>query len=145
MQSSSLFSSIPLVPNKRIGWVIITAIIVAGSIILYSSNPATTNVFPSSPFRELTGLFCPGCGTLRGLHQLLHGNLEAAFGFNPFMVLCLPFMFYSYISYTMEVILGRQLYKPFIHPKLISCLLYSIIAYWFLRNIPVEPFSLLAP
>ncbi|MGB6297362.1 MAG: DUF2752 domain-containing protein [Rivularia sp. (in: cyanobacteria)] len=145
MQSSFLISSTPLVSNKRLGWVIITAVITAGSIVLYSFNPATSNVFPSSPFRELTGLFCAGCGSLRGLHQLLRGNLGAAFGFNPLMVLLLPFMFYSYISYTMEVFTGRSLYKPFIHPKLIWCLVYVIIAYWVLRNIPVEPFSWLAP
>jgi len=145
MQSSFLVSSTHLVSNKRLGWVIMTAAITAGSIILYHFNPATTNVFPSSPFRELTGLFCPGCGSLRGLHQLLHGNLVNALDLNPLMVLSLPFMFYSYVSYTMEVMSGRQLHTLFIHPKFIRYLLYSIIAYWFLRNIPIEPFSWLAP
>lgn len=145
MQSSFLVLSSPLVSNKRLSWVIITAAITASSIVLYSFNPATTNVFPSSPFRELTGLFCPGCGSLRGLHQLLRGNLGTAFSLNPLMILLLPFVSYSYICYTMEVFTGRLLYKPFIHPKLIWCLLYIIIAYWVLRNIPVEPFSWLAP
>ena len=44
--------------------------------------------------RYVTGLLCPGCGTLRGLHQLLHGHLAAAFRLNPVMVLSLPLLGY---------------------------------------------------
>ena len=58
---------------------------------LFTFNPADSSVFPPCPFRALTGFHCPGCGTLRGLHQLLHGHLLEAFSFNPLMVLFLPF------------------------------------------------------
>ncbi len=27
---------------------------------------------------------CPGCGTTRALHALVHGDVAAAFGWNPF-------------------------------------------------------------
>lgn len=52
--------------------------------LLYVYDPATTASFPSCPFRALTGLLCPLCGSLRAAHALLHGQIVAAFALNPF-------------------------------------------------------------
>ena len=41
-------------------------------------------------FHALTGLACPGCGGLRALHALLHGQIAAAFRLNPLFVAGLP-------------------------------------------------------
>jgi hypothetical protein len=90
-------------------------------------------------------LYCPGCGTLRALHQLLHGHLLEAFGLNPLMMLSLPFLTYSYISYGVEAIKGKPLFRIFIPAKWIWFLLEMIVAYWIVRNIPIAPFSWLAP
>ncbi len=35
------------------------------------------------PFRQLTGLPCPGCGMTRALNALAHGQWELAFSFHP--------------------------------------------------------------
>ena len=131
--------------KKRWKFALITFTIIASAIVLYCYNPATTSLYPSSPFRALTGLYCPGCGTLRGLHQLLHGHLITAFGLNPLMVISLPFLICSYINYGFEAIKGKPLLKIFIPPQWIWFLLQAIIAYWIVRNIPFHPFSLLAP
>ncbi|MGH9578069.1 MAG: DUF2752 domain-containing protein, partial [Terriglobales bacterium] len=63
-----------------------------GAAILYRWNPATAGFYPICPFLSLTGWYCPGCGSLRALHQLLHGNLGAAFDLNPLLVVALPFV-----------------------------------------------------
>jgi hypothetical protein len=113
---------------------------------LFLFNPSGgTSYFPSCPLRLLTGFYCPGCGTLRGLHQLLHGHVGAAFGFNPLMVLSLPFIGYAYLSYTMLALRGRGLPRFFVPPVLIKALFWVVVAFGILRNIPVYPFSLLAP
>jgi hypothetical protein len=39
-------------------------------------------IFPLCPFRLLTGWNCPGCGALRMMHDLLHGDLAAAINDN---------------------------------------------------------------
>jgi hypothetical protein len=52
--------------------------------LLYAYDPATTAWFPSCPFRALTGLLCPLCGSLRAAHELLHGHIVDAFLLNPF-------------------------------------------------------------
>lgn len=108
-------------------------------------NPAASGLYPPCPFRLLTGLNCPGCGTLRGLHQLLHGHPLAALDLNPLLILGLPFMGYVFLSYALVTIRGRGLPRVFIPTPLIWAMFWFIIAFWVLRNIPVYPFTLLAP
>lgn len=134
-----------LKPEKIVKFTLLTLVIITASVVLFRYNPATSGLYPSSPFRVLTGLYCPGCGTLRGLHQLLHGQLITAFGLNPLMIISLPFLTCSYINYGFEAIRGKALLTIFIPPKLIWFLLQAIMAYWVVRNIPLSPFNWLAP
>jgi hypothetical protein len=113
--------------------------------VLFFLDPATSSWFPPCPFHAWTGLYCPGCGTLRGLHQLLHGNLPAAFGLNPLMLLCLPFIAYGLLSELLQSISGRRLPARFVPGPCIWLLLAVILLFCVLRNVPLYPFSLLAP
>ncbi len=61
------------------------------AVILYRFDPVTAGFFPPCVFRALTGLLCPGCGTTRALHQLLHGEIAAAFALNPMLFAAAPF------------------------------------------------------
>ncbi|MEA5596169.1 DUF2752 domain-containing protein [Rivularia sp. UHCC 0363] len=124
---------------------ILSSIIVLAAIILYYFNPAGSQLYPSSPFRALTGLYCPGCGSLRAIHQLLHGHFLAALDLNPLMVLATPYLIYSFISYTSPVILGQKIPQVYVKPALIWLFLKVVFAYWVLRNIPLPPFNWLAP
>lgn len=131
---------------KQIEFGLVTAIIVAVLGVIWAVNPEQPGFFPPSPFRALTGYYCPGCGTLRGLHQLLHGHWLAALDYNPLMVLSLPFMVYAYGSYGLRAIAGRRILPSVRIPaRWIWLLLQVILAYWVLRNLPFAPFSWLAP
>ena len=57
---------------------------------LFFLDPATHGFYPPCLFKTIFGLPCPGCGSLRALHQLLHGNLEAAWTLNKPVVVGLP-------------------------------------------------------
>jgi hypothetical protein len=131
--------------EKYLRFLSISVAIIVATVVLYCFDPATAEIYPSSPFRALTGLFCPGCGTLRGLHQLLKGNFWTAFDFNPLAILSLPFLIYSYVRYAIKTLFGRSLPTFFIPSKWIWLLLKAIVVYWLLRNIPIAPFSFLAP
>ena len=134
--------------QKRTEWALLTTGLSCCLLILWAVNPADSSIYPPSPFRLLTGgLFCPGCGTLRALHQLLHGHLLAAIDLNLLMVLSLPLIAYSYLVYSSHALFKPQQWFPPIYTpaKWIWVILGVILTYWILRNIPVEPFSWLAP
>lgn len=120
-------------------------VLAAGSTVLFLFDPSGLALYPPCPFHTLTGLYCPGCGTTRALHQLLHGHLREALGLNPLMVLMLPFLGYSLLSYTTFVVRGRPLPGILAAPFWGWLAFGTILAYWVLRNIPLYPFSLLAP
>ncbi|MFA6451550.1 MAG: DUF2752 domain-containing protein [bacterium] len=118
---------------------------VAGVSILYFFDPASSGLYPQCAFHSLTGLNCPGCGTLRALHQLAHGHFVAALHLNPLMVIALPFLGYCVLSEALFQIGGKRLPIVFKSSVWGWILVGIIIAYWILRNIPAYPFTLLSP
>lgn len=69
----------------RIASAIAIVAVAAGAWVLYTFPPVTAGFYPQCAFRQLTGLDCPGCGSTRALHALLHGRVGEAFLFNPFL------------------------------------------------------------
>jgi hypothetical protein len=128
------------------GWVALgSATLVAGVTILFLFDPSESALYPPCPFRACTGLYCPGCGTTRALYALLHGNFGEAFGLNPLMVLLLPLLGCYLICYTISGARGRPLPVHLLSPSWGWLAFGTILAYWMLRNVPLYPFSLLAP
>jgi hypothetical protein len=118
---------------------------IAAVYVLYTFNPAKSAFYAPCPFHALTGLYCPGCGSLRALHHLLHGHWVTAFGLNPLMVLSLPFLGYSFLSYVTGGIRGQSLPTVFVPAIFIWIYLGIILLFLVLRNISSYPFLLLAP
>lgn len=120
-------------------------IITVGSAVLYWVDPAESDIYPPCPFHAVTGLYCPGCGSTRALHQLLHGHLGEAFGLNPLMILMLPYLGYSLLSSVMFGLRGRALPNLPTSPYWGWLAFWTVLIYGVLRNLPYSPFSLLAP
>ena len=119
--------------------------VLGGLALLFVADPATSGLFPPCPFHAMTGLHCPGCGTLRALHQLLHGNVPAALGLNPLAVVLLPVIACWFLFRLGQVVRGRSAPAVILPAFWIWTLLGVIIAFWILRNVPLYPFTLLAP
>lgn len=117
----------------------------AGLILLRLYDPATSGIFPPCPLRYLTGLYCPGCGSLRAIHQLLLGNIRAAWSLNPLTVMFLPFITYGLASDGLIQVRGRGLPQPFLRAIWIQALCALVIMFGIARNLPFHPFDLLAP
>ena len=110
-------------------------VLVTGAVLLlYFFDPAGTAIYPPCPFHFLTGHFCPGCGSLRAVHNLLHGHLAAALLLNPLMVVSVP-------------IVGVMLLNPtWIYKWWVPWLAFTVlVGYGIARNIPMWPLNLLAP
>lgn len=107
-------------------------------------DPNEPGNYPVCPFLAVTGHWCPGCGSLRGLRALLTGNVAGAVGYNALMVLSLPYLLYRWVIW----------FSPrFARPGAMAAVLpawaaYSLPvavgAFWVLRNVP-GPLSALAP
>jgi hypothetical protein len=118
----------------------------AGAIVLLRLfNPATSILFPPCPIQYATGLYCPGCGSLRAIHQLLHGRLQAAWAMNPLTVMFLPFLAYGLACEAAFYFRGLRLPQFTLPGTWIRALCAAIVLFGIARNIPVHPFDLLAP
>jgi len=136
---------VPALTSRRVALLAGSAGVTAALLALRFSNPASSRLFPPCPFLWLTGFYCPGCGSLRALHQLLQGNLSAAFAFNPFAVLSLPFLLYGAGSRASFLVRGRYLPRIFLPGWFIWILFLAVVLFGIARNIPAYPFQLLAP
>jgi hypothetical protein len=117
----------------------------AAIVLLRVFDPATSGVFPPCPVRYLTGLYCPGCGSLRAMHALLHGELGRAWAMNPLMIVMLPFIIYGLVSAALLELRGRGLPEVMLPANCIRAFCVVVILYAVARNLPLYPFDLLAP
>jgi len=128
--------------NKRLTALLIWLSIALGATYLFIFDPGKTGFFPACPFRTLTGFTCPGCGSTRGLHRLLHGDIVSALEFNPLMVLSLPFLLYALVRYTTAAVSGRPLQRHNLDAKYIWMLFGVIMSFWIFRNTRFYPFPI---
>jgi hypothetical protein len=103
---------------------------------LYFFDPVTSGIYPVCPFHQTTGLLCPGCGTLRAMHQLAHGNFAAAWGFNPLAVALVPAGVWLVARELIVLTTGRRLPGVITRPIFGWALLVVFVAFGILRNIP---------
>ena len=128
--------------NKRLTALLIWLSIALGATYLFIFEPGKTGFFPACPFRTLTGFTCPGCGSTRGLHRLLHGDIVSALEFNPLMGLSLPFLLYALMRYTTAAVSGRPLQRHNLDAKYIWILFGVIMSFWIFRNTRLYPFPI---
>lgn len=116
-----------------------------GLAVLGIYDPASSGIFPPCPLHYLTGLYCPGCGSLRAIHQLLQGHLQGAWAMNPLTCLLLPFLIYGLTSHALLCARGRGLPRVVMSAASIRALCAVIVLFGILRNLPMHPFDWLAP
>ena len=117
---------------------------VLAGLILFLFDPTRYQFYPVCAFHQVTGLLCPGCGSLRAMHQLLHGNLASAFHFNPFLILTLPIAAaYFGFSYCRPAPLSEPS-RCAVHWKWWWIFLVLALAFTVWRNIPGSTYNALA-
>lgn len=119
--------------------------VATGIVILRLFDPAHSAIFPPCPVQYLTGLYCPGCGSLRAIHALLHGDLQTAWAMNALTITLLPFIAYGLAYEAYVQFRGRPLTGLMLSARSIRALCGLIVLFGILRNFSVYPFSLLAP
>ena len=119
--------------RKAVG-VILIALAALFAIYIYATFDPETTPFPKCPFLWATGLKCPGCGSQRALHQLLHLRVGAAFGYNACLILFIPILLFLSSAELLRDKAPRY-YRASRHPALGWTLLALLLLWWILRNI----------
>jgi len=114
----------------------IVVILAIGGIFYYLFSPEESTFFPKCPFHSLTGLDCPGCGSQRAIHHLLHFQLKEAFLSNPLMIMVIP---YIVMGIYIEYFGGKEKYpriRQLLYGKNAAYIaLIVIIVFWIVRNL----------
>jgi hypothetical protein len=128
----------------RLGLGILSGLALASALgcaaILFWFDPSQSRFYPRCLFQEATGLLCPGCGSLRAIHQLLHGNLAAALRFNALLVVSLPVLAWFGGRYWVRRL--RQQPPGTFQTKWLFLFLGIAVAFSIWRNLPGGLFAL---
>jgi hypothetical protein len=131
--------------QQRYGiWFVMSALLIGGAAVLYLFNPAQFGFYPVCFFYKTTGLLCPGCGTLRAMHQLLHGHLGAAFRFNSLIISSLPLVAWGCLRAARDSAANKPA-LAWIRPSWLWLGLAVLIVFTILRNLPGASHYWLAP
>jgi len=125
-----------LIKIKKYKSILFIAIIAVAAIWFYRFNPAEDELFLKCPFKTVTGWDCPGCGSQRAIHELLHLNFGKAFYYNPLMVSLIPYVMLGF-AFEIDSVKNRfpKTRKFLFGTKAIFILLIVIIVFFVMRNI----------
>lgn len=120
--------------KKNLTAVSVIMAVTAVFVLLALVDPMESKWMPRCFFKVVTGYDCPGCGSQRAIHALLHGDIGAALGYNGLLVVSLPLIFYLVV-----VTLGRKRWEDLYRRSTSNVVIYAtlavIILWMIVRNI----------
>jgi Protein of unknown function (DUF2752) len=107
----------------------------AATAYVAAVDPNVGGHYPTCPFLAITGWYCPGCGALRAVHALAHGDLATALARNPFAVVALVYVVIGWALWLERTATGRAR-RWLAPPWVLYSVLGVILTFWVLRNVP---------
>ena len=120
-------------------------IIIGLAILFYFVNPKEHQLFPKCIFHSVTSYHCPGCGSQRAIHNLLHLNFGGVVSNNFLFLPAMLLVAYHYIHPILNKLLQWELPNIFYYKNTPWIIFGVVILFWILRNLPFYPFNILAP
>ena len=114
---------------------ILGLLLLAVALYYFFLNPyQQTDFFMSCPFYKITGYQCPGCGSQRAFHEILHFHFLEAFKQNALFVLGIPYvLLIFYANFNKEK--HQKLRQALVGNKTLLILLIVAILFGVLRNL----------
>ena len=91
------------VTSRLPGWAAPAAVAAGAAGVLGGlvvRDPSVAGHYPTCPFLAVTGLYCPGCGALRGLRALAGGDPLAMTGHNALLVVAGVLLAWAWLAWT---------------------------------------------
>jgi len=96
------------------------------------------------PFLAVTGLYCPGCGTLRAVRALTRGDVIAAASLNVMTVALVGGLLWALASWTSSGLYGRAVFPQI--PGRVGTMVAALVPLFVVaRNLDVTWLAWLAP
>jgi Protein of unknown function (DUF2752) len=116
---------------------------VAGlALAVRAADPRVPGRWPTCPVHALTGLACPGCGSLRAAGALVHGQLLEAVDYNALLVVALPV---AALAWGRSVLGAGRRPRRRAPVHLGPAVLVTLVLWTIVRNLPAWPLTVLAP
>ena len=111
--------------------------VATAALALHLRDPHVSGSWGYCPLYALTGVYCPGCGGLRGVNDLTHGHVWQAASSNLLMVLAIPFAAYFFGRWTYGAWTGRDVeVVPALPRSVKTGLALLVVAFTVARNLP---------
>ena len=115
-------------------WIFVVIILVIVGYYYFLNPYEQKDFFISCPFYKITGYQCPGCGSQRAFHELLHFHFLEALKQNALFLLAIPyFLIVFYTSFNKEK--HQKLRQFLLGDKTLLILLIFIILFGIIRNL----------
>lgn len=106
------------------------------TFVFYTFDPEQTAIFPQCPLLLTTGYACPGCGSQRAIHSVLHFDFKSAFMHNALILFLMP---YVLLGFYLEVLEAKKrfvkLEQLFFGKWAAAVVISVILIYWVVRNL----------
>jgi hypothetical protein len=113
----------------------VAAAALVGTGYVAAVDPNAAGHYPTCPFLAISGWYCPGCGALRAVHALAHGDLVMAWARNPFAVVAFGYLVVTWVLWLDRAARGRPR-RWLAPPWVLYSVLGAILTFWVLRNVP---------
>ena len=140
---STIVPRAPLPLDTRGRWqrvrgpVLLAVAVLAASVLLHVRDPHRSGSWGFCPWLVLTGTYCPGCGGLRAVNDLTHGDLLEAASSNLLFVAALPLLVAGWARLTWQRWWGRATGIGSRAQVALACgSLTAALAFAVLRNTP---------
>lgn len=117
--------------------VLLAVALLAASVALHVRDPHRSGSWGFCPWLALTGTYCPGCGGLRAVNDLTHGDVVAAASSNLLLVGTLPVVVLWWTRRTVDGWRGVRRQVDERRALLVTYgLLGAALLFWVVRNLP---------
>lgn len=112
------------------------ALTAAATLALHVRDPHVSGSWGFCPWLALTGTYCPGCGGLRAVNDLTHGDLGAALSSNVLFVIAIPLILGWWMVAFRRAWSGSRMLSDQGALRLSKVLIVVGLVFWVVRNLP---------
>jgi len=123
---------------------VVAAVAGLACCVVWAGDPLTPGgMLPVCPTKALLGVDCPGCGSLRMIYCLLHGDVLGAVRFNALGLVSMLFLLWAFGAWSYGRVVGRRI-SSWQHQRWSAVVALVLVSVWFVvRNLPIAPFTAL--